>query len=120
MTYSTARRLAPALAALTLAACQGGVLPPEDECEAIEALRTSNIKDVRVLGFDATPDALRAVRSGEMAATVEQSPSRQIRTALNQLVTQIRTGAPAAGASIQPVLIARENLQQAERIGEVR
>ena len=38
MTYPTARRLAPALAALTLAACQGGVLPPGIEIRAQPAL----------------------------------------------------------------------------------
>ena len=38
MTYPTARRLAPALAALTLAACQGGVMPPGIEIRAQPAL----------------------------------------------------------------------------------
>ena len=38
MTYPTARRLAPALAALTLAACQGGALPPGIEIRAQPAL----------------------------------------------------------------------------------
>jgi len=87
---------------------------------AVEALRAGRISGVRVLGFDASPDALRDVRDGTMAATVEQSPSRQIRTALDQLVARIRAKAPIKGASIQPVLITRANLGQAERIGEVR
>lgn len=87
---------------------------------AVEALRAGNVMGVRVLGFDASPDALRDVRDGTMAATVEQSPSRQIRTALDQLVARIRTKATVNGASIQPVLITRANLDQAERIGEVR
>lgn len=87
---------------------------------AVEALRAANIDGVRVLGFDASPEALRDVRDGSMAATVEQSPSRQIRTALDQLVARIRTKTPIKGARIQPVLITRGNLNQAERIGEVR
>jgi len=87
---------------------------------AVEALRAANVGGVRVLGFDASPDALRAVRDGTMAASVEQSPSRQIRIALDQLVARIRTKAAIQGARIQPVLITRANLNQAERIGEVR
>ena len=44
----------------------------------------------------------------------------QARTALRQLVAQIRQHTPMAGASIVPVLITQSNVNQAERIGEVR
>src|SRR5271170_5106830 len=87
---------------------------------AIEALRTSGISGVKVLGFNATPEALARVRDGEMAATVEQSPARQARAALEQLVAKIRKHTQIPGASITPILIARANLAQAERMGEVR
>ena len=87
---------------------------------ALEALRSSGVSGVKVIGFDATPDALRAVQSGELAATIEQSPINQARTALRQLVGQIRDKAPMTGASIVPVLITQSNVSQAERIGEVR
>jgi inositol transport system substrate-binding protein len=55
-----------------------------------------------------------------MAATVEQSPNSQARTALQQLVAQIRQHTPMPGASIAPILITQANINQAERIGEVR
>jgi inositol transport system substrate-binding protein len=87
---------------------------------ALEALRSSSVTGVKVIGFDATPEALKLVRSGEMGATVEQSPMNQARTALRQLVAQIREHAPMAGANIAPVLITQSNINQAERIGEVR
>jgi inositol transport system substrate-binding protein len=87
---------------------------------ALEALRTSGISGVKVLGFDATPEALARVRDGEMAATVEQSPARQARAALDQLVAMIRKREPIPGASIVPVLITQANIGQAERLGEVR
>jgi inositol transport system substrate-binding protein len=87
---------------------------------ALEALRSGGVSGVKVIGFDATPEALKLVRSGEMAATVEQSPMNQARTALAQLVARIRKQAPMAGASIVPVLITQSNVNQAERIGEVR
>jgi inositol transport system substrate-binding protein len=87
---------------------------------ALEALRSSGVSGVKVIGFDATPDALKSVQSGELAATIEQSPINQARTALRQLVGQIRNKTPMAGANIVPVLITQSNVNQAERIGEVR
>ncbi len=87
---------------------------------ALEALRSSGVTGVKVIGFDATPEALKLVRSGDMAATIEQSPISQARTALQQLVARIRHNTPMAGASIAPVLITQANVNQAERIGEVR
>jgi inositol transport system substrate-binding protein len=87
---------------------------------AVEALRLAGVKGTLVIGFNATPEALRMVRSGEMAATVEQSPSQQIRAAMDQLVAFIRRGEPVRGASIKPILITRGNLADAERLGEVK
>jgi inositol transport system substrate-binding protein len=87
---------------------------------ALEALRSSGVSGVKVIGFDATPEALQLVRSGDMAATVEQSPARQAQTALRQLVARIRKQTPIPGASIVPLLITQANTNQAERIGEVR
>jgi inositol transport system substrate-binding protein len=87
---------------------------------ALEALRTSGISGVKVLGFNATPEALARVRDGEMAATVEQSPVRQARAALEQLVASIRVHTPIPGASITPILITQANIAEAERFGEVR
>lgn len=87
---------------------------------ALEALRASGVSGVKVIGFDATPEALKLVRSGDMAATVEQSPKAQAQTALRQLVAHLRDKAPITGASIAPVLITQANVTHAERIGEVR
>jgi inositol transport system substrate-binding protein len=86
---------------------------------ALEALRTSGLSGVKVLGFNATPEALARVRDGQMAATVEQSPVRQARATLDQLVARIRTQAKIPGASITPILITQANIGQAERLGEV-
>ena len=85
---------------------------------AIEALRSANLS-CQVLGFDATPEALRRIRAGEMSATVEQSPSRQIRTALRQIVENIRDGSVLRSVSVTPVLITNENWSDAERLAEV-
>jgi inositol transport system substrate-binding protein len=87
---------------------------------ALEALRTSGLSGVKVIGFNATPEALARVRDGQLAATVEQSPVRQARAALQQLVAKIRTHAPISGASITPILITQANVAEAERFSEVR
>jgi inositol transport system substrate-binding protein len=87
---------------------------------ALEALRSGGVSGVKVIGFDATPDALKSVRDGELSATIEQSPINQARTALRQLVAKIRDKTPMTGANIVPVLITRSNVNQAERFGEVR
>ena len=86
---------------------------------ALEALRTSGISGVKVLGFNATPEALARVRDGQLAATVEQSPAGQARAALQQLVAKIRLHTPIPGASIKPVLITQANIAEAERFSEV-
>jgi ribose transport system substrate-binding protein len=41
---------------------------------ALQALEAAGLKDVVVVGFDATDDAVKAVKDGKMAATVAQKP----------------------------------------------
>ena len=41
---------------------------------AQKALEAANMKDVLIVGFDATDDAVEAVKNGKMAATVAQQP----------------------------------------------
>ena len=41
---------------------------------AQKALEAANMKDVLIVGFDATDDAVDAVKEGKMAATVAQQP----------------------------------------------
>lgn len=43
---------------------------------AVKALQAANKKDVIVVGFDATDDAVAAVKDGSMAATIAQKPAK--------------------------------------------
>jgi ribose transport system substrate-binding protein len=56
---------------------------------ALEALEARGMKDVIVVGFDATEDAVKAVKEGKMAATVAQKPEligeNAVKTALKVL-----------------------------------
>ena len=42
---------------------------------AVQALSSAGLSDVKVIGFDATDDAVKAVEDGTMAATVAQKPA---------------------------------------------
>jgi inositol transport system substrate-binding protein len=88
---------------------------------AIEALKGRNISGVVVIGFDALPEALAAVRDGSLTATVEQFPGGQSRGAVQALVSFLRDGKkPEAVTLLTPVAITKDNLDKAERIGELK
>jgi ABC-type sugar transport system substrate-binding protein len=87
---------------------------------AIEAVSAAGIA-IPVLGFDALPEALLAVRDGGMYGTVEQFPGGQSRTALQTIVNFIVSGAAPESdvVLLSPKLITTENFDEAERIGEI-
>lgn len=90
---------------------------------ALQALKARNLLGkVKLIGFDALPEALAQIRDGNMTATIEQSPGGQSKQALDTLVNFIRTGAKPAQAVtlLTPVAITKENLNQAERLNEVK
>lgn len=60
-----------------------GVFAHNDEMAlgAVEAVLASG-KDIKIVGFDATEDAVTAVKSGKMAATVAQKPELMGETAV--------------------------------------
>lgn len=53
-----------------------GVFAHNDEMAlgAFKAIEAAGLKNVVVVGFDATPDAVNAVKAGQLAATVQQKP----------------------------------------------
>jgi ABC-type sugar transport system substrate-binding protein len=89
---------------------------------AIEALKAKDlIGKVKVIGFDALPEALLAVKNGELTGTVEQFPGGQSRTALNVMVIFLWKGEkpPQHDNFLIPKMITIDNLNEAERIGEI-
>jgi ribose transport system substrate-binding protein len=65
-----------------------GVFAHNDEMAlgAIEAIASTG-KDIKVVGFDATDDAKKAVEDGTMAATVAQQPELMGKTAVETAIT---------------------------------
>jgi inositol transport system substrate-binding protein len=90
---------------------------------ALEALKARNLNGkVKLIGFDALPEALGQIKAGDLTATIEQMPGGQSRGAVDTLVAFVRDGKqPAAKVTLlTPIAITKDNLNQAERLGEVK
>ncbi|MGB0564313.1 MAG: sugar ABC transporter substrate-binding protein [Spirulinaceae cyanobacterium] len=60
---------------------------------AANAVQAAGREDeIWVTGFDAMPDALTAIREGDIAATINQIPDQQARLALELLIRHLETG----------------------------
>ena len=58
---------------------------------AVRAIEAAGRQDeIKVYGIDAVADALEALKTGEMAATVQQQPDLQIQTALESAVKVLK------------------------------
>jgi inositol transport system substrate-binding protein len=117
--------------AMTESALAGMATPPDvivaanDDMAlgALEALKARNLNGkVKLIGFDALPEALAQIKGGDLTATIEQMPGGQSRGAVDTLVAFVRDGKqPAAKVTLlTPIAITKDNLDQAERLGEVK
>ncbi len=89
---------------------------------AIEAVRAQGLEgEIAILGFDALPEALVAVRDGSLAGTVEQFPGGQSRQAMQILVDHLKDGTVPAESVVllTPIVITADNIDEAERLGEI-
>jgi ABC-type sugar transport system substrate-binding protein len=88
---------------------------------AVEAIKAAGLS-IPVIGYDALPEALQSIQAGELYGSVEQFPGEQTRTSLRTIVEFIRNGtAPESDVIfITPQMITADNLDQAERIGEIQ
>ena len=77
---------------------------------------------IAILGFDALPEALAQVRDGGLTATIEQFPGQQSALGVDTLDSFLKSGKKPDQKVllITPVAITKENLKQAERLGEVK
>jgi inositol transport system substrate-binding protein len=90
---------------------------------ALEALKARNLLGkVKLIGFDALPEALGQIKAGNMTATIEQLPGGQVRGALHALVGFLREAKkPDQQVTLlTPIAITSENLNQAERLNEIK
>jgi inositol transport system substrate-binding protein len=90
---------------------------------ALVALKSRNlIGKVALIGFDALPEALEQIKAGNLTATIEQKPGGQSRRAVDILVAFLREGVKPREQVTQltPVAITKDNVEEAERIDEVK
>ena len=88
---------------------------------AIEALKARNISGVVTIGFDALPEALAAIKAGDLTASIEQLPGGQSRGAVQALVSFLRDGkTPEKVVLLTPISITKDNISEAERISELK
>jgi inositol transport system substrate-binding protein len=117
--------------AMTESALAGMATPPDvivaanDDMAlgALEALKARNLLGkVKLFGFDALPEALGQIQAANMTATIEQLPGGQVRGALQTLVGFLRDGKKPDNQVIllTPIAITKDNLNQAERLNEVK
>jgi ribose transport system substrate-binding protein len=80
---------------------------------AVEAIAAAGkTGKIRVLGFDALPDARKALVAGTMEATVAQFPDEMGRTAVETAVKALKGETVPADVSVKIALITKENANQ--------
>ena len=89
---------------------------------AMEAVKARSLTGISIIGFDALPEALAQVRDGGLTATIEQFPGKQSAMGVEILAAFIKSGTmPAEKVTLlTPVAVTKDNLNIAERLGEVK
>lgn len=89
-----------------------GVFAHNDEMAlgALEAVASSG-KDIKVVGFDATDDAVAAVKNGKMAATVAQQPDKMGETAIQTAIQMIAGETVEKEIPVEVTLITKESAE---------
>ena len=89
---------------------------------AMEAVKARGLTGIAIIGFDALPEALAQVRDGGLTATIEQFPGQQSALGVQTLVAFLKDGTKPADKVLllTPVAVTKDNLNIAERLGEVK
>ena len=79
---------------------------------ALQALEAAGRDDVIIVGFDAIPDAVEAVKNGEMRATVAQFPKSMGIIGVDLMVTHLNGGEVPALVDSGAMLVTQENAEE--------
>jgi ribose transport system substrate-binding protein len=92
----------------------GGVFAANDEMAlgAIKALGAKAGRQVKVVGFDGTPDGLKAVQTGAISADVAQQPVLLGRLAVQAAVQAAKSGKIQQNVAVPVKVATKENLSQ--------
>jgi len=82
---------------------------------ALQALKAAGRDDVPIVGFDAIPDAVEAVKNGEMAATVAQFPRVMGTVGVDLLVRHLNGEEVPELVDSGAMLVTQENAEEFQR-----
>ncbi len=85
---------------------------------AVEAISGAG-KDILVVGFDATDDALAAIKAGRMAATIAQQPALIGETAIKNAMKLIAGETIEKNIPVEVTLVTKENVETFQNHEEV-
>ncbi len=77
---------------------------------AVEAISGAG-KDIKVVGFDATDDAIAAIKDGRMAATIAQQPDLIGRTAVENAIKLFAGETIPKSIPVEVTLITKDNVE---------
>jgi ribose transport system substrate-binding protein len=91
-----------------------GIFAENDEMAlgAIKALGARAGKDVMVVGFDGTPDGLKAIQDGTLAATIAQQPKLLGSKAVEQAVKAAKGEAVQQVVDVEVKVITKQNVAE--------
>jgi ABC-type sugar transport system substrate-binding protein len=91
-----------------------GVFAENDEMAlgAIKALGAKAGKDIKVVAFDGTPDGLKAIQDGTLAATVAQQPALLGQQAIDNAVEATKGGKLQATLNVPVKVATKDNLSE--------
>ena len=76
--------------------------------------------EIAIIGFDALPEALASVRDGGLLATIEQCRAARAPARCRRSSASCATARkPEPVILLEPFAITKDNLDKAERLGEV-
>jgi ribose transport system substrate-binding protein len=101
---------------LTAAPDLGGMFGSNESSTvgAVRALQSKNRKDVKLVGFDSSPQLLEALKSGEIDSLIVQDPFEMGYRSMMAAITKLKGGTPDHIQNIQPTLVTRENMNAPE------
>jgi ribose transport system substrate-binding protein len=91
-----------------------GIFAENDEMAlgAIKALGARAGKDVMVVGFDGTPDGLKAIQDGTLVATIAQQPKQLGSKAVEQAVKAAKGEAVQQVVDVEVKVITKQNVAE--------
>jgi ribose transport system substrate-binding protein len=79
---------------------------------ALQALTAAGREDIFIVGFDAIPDAVEAVKNGDMLATVAQFPRVMGIVGVDLMVTHLNGGEIPELVDSGAMLVTQENAEE--------